>query len=208
MRPGAGLFCGLMALAVLLAGCAGPVSRPDSQDPASPEQAQAWQAHQRAVAGLDEWTLQGRISVATEDESWSGKLRWRQRDGQFQIAFNAPMGVGAARLHSDGAGVVMQTANGKTYYAADAESLLYRFIGMRLPVAHLRYWVTGLPDPALVSTPAYDAAGRLAQLQQARWRVRYRDYLRVQQVDLPQKIFIENPQLNVRLVIERWGVPA
>ena len=199
----AALFVGL-----LLTGCASQPPQPALPILTLQEQAQAWQAHQTSVAGLREWTLQGRISVATEEDSWSGKLRWQQAAGQFQISFSAPMGVGAARLHTNDTGVVMQVANGKTYYAPDAESLLYQFIGMHLPLTNLRYWVTGLPNPDTASTLEYDAAGRLARLQQAQWEIRYRGYQRVQNIDLPQKIFIENSQLNVRLVIERWGVQA
>ena len=194
-----------LATILLLAGCA---SQPSQPTLTSHEEAQAWQAHQALVSGLDEWALFGRISVRTEDDSWSGKLRWRQGSEEFQIAFDAPMGMGAARLRSDDAGVLMEVPNGKEFTAPDAESLLYQFLGMRLPVAGLRYWVTGLPQPGMPSSLEYDGAGRLARMQQASWDIRYRGYMHVQNVDLPQKIFIENSRLNVRLVIERWDVRA
>ena len=194
-----------LAVILLLAGCA---SQPGPPSLTSHEEARAWQAHQARVAGLDAWALSGRISVYTEDDSWSGKLRWRQGGRQFQIAFDAPMGMGAARLRSDEAGVFMEASNGQQYFAADAESLLYRFIGMRLPVTGLRYWVTGLPQPDLPSSLEYDGAGRLARMQQADWDIRYRGYLHVRNVDLPKKVFIENERLNVRLVIDRWDVQA
>ncbi len=188
---------------LLLAGCA---SQPSQPVLTLHEEALAWQAHQTLVSGLGEWALSGRISVRTEDDSWSGKLRWRQGGGQFHIAFDAPMGMGAARLRSDDDGVRMEVPDGKEFTAPDAESLLYRFFGMRLPVAGLRYWVTGLPQPDMPSNLEYDGAGRLARMQQASWNIRYRGYMHVQNVDLPRKIFIENSQLNVRLVIERWDV--
>lgn len=192
-----------LALPALLAACA---TQPELPSLTPLEQARAWQAHQAQVAGLDEWALSGRISVRTADDSWSGKLRWRQGSEQFQIAFDAPMGMGAARLRSDDGGVLMEVADGRQFAAADAESLLYRFIGMRLPVAGLRYWVTGLPQPDLPSNLEYDGAGRLARMQQANWDIRYRGYLHVRHVDLPKKVFIANERLNVRLVIERWDV--
>jgi len=197
----------LLALAIplLLVACA---SQPGLPSLTAPEQAHAWQTHQAQVAGLSAWTLSGRISVSTEDDSWSGKLRWRQGGEQFQIAFDAPMGMGAARLRSDDTGVLMEVSNGQQYAAVDAESLLYQFIGMRLPVTGLRYWVTGLPQPDLPSSLEYDSAGRLARMQQASWDIRYRGYMHVRNVDLPKKVFIDNQRLNVRLVIERWDVQA
>lgn len=193
----------VLTIILLLSGCASQSSRPVLT---SHEEAQAWQVHQALVSGLDEWALSGRISVRTEDDSWSGKLRWRQGGGQFHIAFDAPMGMGAARLHSDDAGVHMAVPDGKEFTAPDAESLLYRFFGMRLPVAGLRYWVTGLPQPGMPSNLEYDGAGRLARMQQASWDIRYRGYMYVQNIALPRKMFIENSRLNVRLVIERWDV--
>ncbi len=208
MRMFSRCFPALLVAGLLLTGCAIQPLTPDRPELTPQEQSQAWQRHRASVAGLSEWTLHGRISVATDEDSWAGKLRWRQADGRFNIDFGAPMGIGGARLHTDGAGVTMQVSNGKTYYAPDAESLLYQFIGMRLPVTNLRYWVTGLPNPDAASTLEYDAAGRLARMQQAQWEIRYRGYLHVNDVDLPRKIYIENNQLNVRLVIERWGIQA
>jgi len=188
---------------LLLAGCAGQATLPGLTPP---ERAQAWQTHQAAVAGLDEWALFGRISVSTEEGGWNGKLRWRQAEKRFLMAFELPMGIGAARLRNEGGGVVMQTTNGKVFTAPDAESLLYQFIGMHLPVAGLRYWVTGLPQPGAPSRLEYDAAGRLARLRQAGWDIRYGNYVRVQDVDLPRKVLIENSLLNVRLLIDHWRV--
>ncbi len=195
---------------LVLAGCASQLPKPalpESVALTPQEEAVAWVAHQAAVTGLGEWVLHGRISVTTEDDSWRGKLRWQQGAQDFQMYFEAPMGLGAARLSTSSAGVVMQVSNGKTYYAADVEDLMYQFIGMHLPLAGLRYWVTGLPQPGMPSSVVeYDGAGRLAHLQQADWDIHYRGYLNTGDVDLPKKVFIENSRLNVRLVIEHWGV--
>ena len=190
---------------LLLAGCAGQATLPDLS---TAERAQAWQSHRDLVAGLEEWALMGRIAISTDEGSWSGKLRWRQAEKRFLMAFELPMGIGAARLRNESGGVVMQVSNGKVFTAPDVESLLQQFIGMRLPVAGLRYWVTGVPQPGTPSTLEYDRAGRLARLQQAGWDIRYSRYVSEQGVDLPQKVLIESQLLNVRLLIDRWQVQA
>ena len=193
----------VFGLALLLSACA---TTPSSRS--SAQQARAWQAHQASVGGLQGWALFGRIAISTEDEAWSGKLRWRQAPASYQIQFEAPFGQGAMRLNGDAAGVVMQVVNGERYTAPDAESLLYRFFGMHLPLQGMKYWVTGLPEPSLPKLMEYDAAGRLARLEQAEWRIRYEAYRRVDGVDLPQKIELVNHALNLRLVIDRWGIEA
>lgn len=201
--------CAALLVGLVLAGCASQPQRPAESAAVvltTEQEADAWAAHQVAVAGLDEWVLNGRISVATEDDSWRGKLRWQQGAETFQLYFEAPMGLGAARLSTSSSGVMMQVSNGKTFYASDAEALMYQFMGMQLPLSNLRYWVAGLPRPGQPSVFEYDGAGRLAHLQQSGWDVRYRGYLTVDNIDLPKKVFIENSQLNLRLVIEHWGV--
>jgi outer membrane lipoprotein LolB len=186
-------------LALWLGGCA-------TLPPAlSPEAArEAWRQHEQALTALDDWTLAARIAIRTGDDGWNGQLQWHQTPAAYEIQFNAPFGQGAMQLEGDSEGVAMHDSAGETYAAPDAETLLYERLGWRLPLRGLRYWVTGLPEPDRPHSVEYDHAGRLASLQQADWRIRFPAYRRVDGVDLPEKVFIENHALSVRLVIDRW----
>jgi outer membrane lipoprotein LolB len=191
------LSLGLLAL--LLSACA---TTPPALSPAAARQ--AWQRHLAQVETLRDWTLAARIAIHTEREGWNGQLQWHQTPSAYQIFFNAPFGQGAVQLQGDARGVVMRDSAGETYTAPDAESLLYERLGWRLPLDGLRFWVTGLPEPHKQHQVEYDFAGRLASLQQAEWHIRYPGYQRVDGVDLPEKVYIENHDLSVRLVIDRW----
>lgn len=202
----------LMAGALLLSACTTAPSRP-----ASPEQAQAWQQHRQAVARYSDWALSARVTVSTEDDAWNGRLYWRQTADTYHIRFNAPTGQGAFQLDGDGEGVDMHLANGQILHDVDAETLLYRQLGWRLPLDSLRYWVTGLPVPDGEAELYFGVAGRLDGLLQSDWRVRYPAYRQADGAMLPRKVYLENYQLDVRLVIDRWelarhqgddGVPA
>jgi outer membrane lipoprotein LolB len=174
----------------------------------SPEQEQAWQQHRQAVARYSNWALSARVAVSTEDEAWNGRLHWRQVDDTYRIRFNAPTGQGAFQLDGDSDGVDMRLANGKILHDVDAETLLYNQLGWRLPLDSLRYWVTGLPAPGGGAELYFGTAGRLNSLLQFDWRIRYPDYRQTDGAMLPRKVYLENYELDLRLVIDRWELGA
>jgi outer membrane lipoprotein LolB len=173
-------------------------------EPPSPQQAQAWQQHRLLVNQITNWTLTGRIVVNTEDDAWNGDLHWSQRLDEYGIQFSAPFGQGAFQLDRSATGVEMRFADGKTFQAADAESLLVEQLGWHLPLNGFRYWVTGVPKPESVFVLSHRPDGRLDKLQQGQWLVSYPEYVTIGGVMMPRKVFLENHELSVRLVIDRW----
>ena len=105
---------------------------------------------------------------------------------------------------------MVRTSDGQVMSAADAESLLQQQMGWRLPLHNLRYWVRGIPVPATHKMPqlAFDETGRLARLRQAHWEISYPAYRQTNGLELPRKVFLENSEFNVRLVIDNWGLGA
>jgi len=188
---------------LLLTGCATTPQLP------SAEQDRLWQQHRQSLEHKADWTLTARIAGSTEDDAWSGKLSWRQIEGSYQMYFQAPFGQGAVQLLGSPEQVEMRTSDQQVVVADDAESLLYQQLGWRLPLKGLRYWVLGLPMPVTVPTDAaavlaFDETGRLASLQQSQWQVSYEAYRRVDEVELPQKVYLKNHAMSLRLVIDRW----
>ena len=49
-----------------------------------------------------------------------------------------------------------------------------------------------------------DAYGRLAELKQSDWNIRFKQYIEVEQHELPQKIFIDGFKLKVKIFIDEW----
>jgi outer membrane lipoprotein LolB len=188
--------------ALLLSGCAtqAPVKPPSARI------AQLWQQHASAVRAQDDWILNARIAASTEDDGWSGKLYWQQGRDDFHISFNAPSGQGGLRLDGRPQHVEMLTSDGERHVASDAESLLQQTLGWELPLSSLRYWVRGIPVPASDEMPvlAFDESGRLTRLRQSDWAVEYPAYRPVDGLMLPRKVFLENAEFSVRLVIDRW----
>lgn len=195
------IFC---ASIVFLGGCAifQPTPPPLTL---TPEQKQNLLTRQALLSQVTDWNLLGRLSIRTEDDAWTGKLRWQQSVNDFRIHFNAPFGQGAMQLMSNPQfGVEMKIADGQTFYADNAESLLYNHTGWELPVSGLKQWIVGIPGSNDITKIKFDTAGRLAMLGQADWQIEYLGYKKIDEIDLPRKIVLQNDQLTIRLVIDQW----
>jgi outer membrane lipoprotein LolB len=148
--------------------------------------------------------LSGRIAVRYGAEATGGQLRWRHdRDGDEMI-ISSPLGQGLARIQREGEAVTLTTADGREYRADDAESLTERVLGFRVPLYGLSDWVQGRPSPRAQGTThaEHDAQGRLAVLEQAGWRIEYLAY--AQSPQLPTRLRLTYPALELRLVIAEW----
>jgi len=157
---------------------------------------------------LDSWRLNGRIAISTENDSWTAKVFWRQQGAAYQLRLNTPLGQGAIMLEGDDKGVVMRQADKKTIRAANPDILIAKVLKVELPVTNLHAWIRGLPAPN--SSPQWytldNAKRHMHSLRQDGWEIDYKKYMKVQGIDLPKKIFLENNRFKVKIVISRWEI--
>jgi outer membrane lipoprotein LolB len=192
----------LPVLVLLLAGCAAP------GPPVPPDAAAAWQARQQSLQSLQHWQLAGRVAVIQEPEAWHLKVRWQHGPDRYEILLAGPFGSGQVKLTGSDGRVLLQDAEHRSYTARDPESLFYQQTGIYMPVSGLRYWIRGLPDPQKnrVSATRFDAWGRLAELRQGDWLIRYEEYVTVKGMTLPRLLDISRGDLEVRVVVDRWQI--
>ncbi len=190
-----------LSITLFIAGCVAPMPVP----PADPEA--TWQSRQQDLSKVNDWRLNGRLAITRGSEAWHLKLNWRQKPEGYEIFLSGPFGAGV-KLVGNPQSVVLHDAEHHAYYAREPELLLYAHTGVLMPVTGLRYWILGLPDPGKNHTNQthLDAYGRLAELQQRDWTVRFRDYVAVKQYQLPERLFIESEDIEVRLVVDNWQV--
>ena len=190
----------IILLLLLMTGCSSlPEHTPQQTD---------WQQREAQLEKFQQWQMDGRIAIRTEDDSWSGSLKWQQLGQLYDIRFSGPFGQGAINLTGDQYRVVLSSADGDIVGNNGVEQLLHQQLGWHVPISHLQYWVVGRPNPSVDgSVLQFDQFGRIERLQQDDWEVSYRRYQSYQQLDLPSKIFIENHRLSVRLVIDTWQQP-
>ena len=97
------------------------------------------------------------------------------------------------------------TANGAELKGDAARAELNSRLGFDAPLASLRYWVLGVPDPAQPASESLDAAQqRLSALTQDGWRVDYQSYVDSAGGPLPSKLTLQRDAVRVRLLVDDW----
>ena len=167
-----------------------------------------WEMHQARLVELDQWTLKGRIAIRVDKEGWTASLYWRQESNDYSLRLIAPLGRGTYELRGNNRAVSLRTADNRLLYADNAESLLQQNLGWQVPVSGLVYWVRGLPEPGLrPDSLVLDNEGRVSDISQAGWQVKYMNYMTSKGYTLPEKMTMEHKNLRIRLVIQDWEFP-
>lgn len=170
----------------------------------SPAVQNAWGARQPLLTKLNRWQAVGRIGVVSEQEGWHAGFQWDQQGSDYRIDLMGPLGQGRVIVQGDTETVHIQTQNGQSWTAPNADALLEQSLGVRLPVNGLRYWVRGLPEPGFHPVTQLDAEGRLIHLEQNGWIIDYPAYAATTGLELPTRIIARHRDLSVKLVIEQW----
>ena len=163
-----------------------------------------WAERAQTLSRIQSWDLNGLIAIRSSKDNWSATLNWQQTRQNYTIFLFGPLGAGSLKLSGNPQGVTLEAANGKKFNARNAESLLAAQTGWRLPVSNLYYWVRGLPAPSSRALKQFDAYHHLMTLRQQGWTIRYAHYISIRQTDIPSKIFLENSDLSVKIIINQW----
>lgn len=179
------LWLGLL----LLGGCA--------STPVEPLQRRAAEAAQSPFA------FNGRVATKHDGERSSAGVRWTHRGAEDEILLLAPLGRTVARIHGDANGVELRTPNG--YYAAhDAEALTEEVLGWHLPMAGMRYWVLGLPEPGSPVDVELAPNGQVSVMHQNGWEIRYLRYALETPDSLPLRLSLQRHGMEIQLFIDEW----
>ena len=182
-------LCGLLAA---LAGCA--TTRPAQVLPAS-------------NVSIGAFSLNGRVAVKLDERGYTASLRWHHSATRDSLRLLSPVvGSVVGEIEADENGATLTTGDKKVYRSNDAQSLTREVLGWDLPLAGLRYWVTGRADPAsAVQAADRDDKQRLKSLKQNDWRIAYLEYFG--DSALPSRLSLAYDRLRLRLIIERWEFP-
>jgi len=189
---------GFAVVLLALAGCA---ATPESVDlpPIG-----SWDTRNQVLGAVQEWQFKGRIAVKAGDDGFNGKFNWTQDGEAFNATVGGPLGMGTVRIEGDGRTVVLTDKDGESTVLKDAEAELYWRYGWTIPIASLRYWALGIPDPVSTAVTELDDDGRLVHLEQRGWVVEISRYREGGGQQMPRILSATNPETRVRMVIDRW----
>jgi len=164
----------------------------------------SWDTRSAVLGGLRAWEFKGRIAVKAGDDGFNGKINWSQQGDTFNTTVGGPLGMGTVRIEGDGRSMVLTDKDGVETVLHDAEAELWYRYGWTIPVASLRYWALGIPDPGMPAETAVDPEGRLTRLEQKSWVVEFSRYREGGGQQMPRILTATNPDTRVRMVIDRW----
>ena len=191
-----GAAVALAALAVLVGCRTAPPTVPAAIN---------WQTRRPQLQARTHFELRGRVAVASGDEGFNANLRWVQDGTRSQVTLEGPLGVSATQITAEGAELSLLTAHGERIDSEAAHAALAQRLGFDPPLASLRYWVLGVPDPTQPSTEELDAGHqRLSALEQAGWRIDYSGYTSANGETLPARLTMQRDAVRVRLLVDDW----
>ncbi len=193
----------LLILASVSAGCTGPAIKADIST--APPSLNA--LHLKQLEKINSFTLQGRIGIQTNPKGFSGSLIWQHATSKDEIALYSPLGSQVASIFSSPTHITLLDSNGKSYQAADAETLTKDVLGWRLPLKGLSDWALGRPSTSPIEHSAWNTQGQLTLLKQDGWTIEFDNYQQQGNFTLPGKIYLKSTQLNLKLLVERWQLP-
>ncbi len=153
-----------------------------------------------------DFNLQGRVSIRNERQRFSSSVRWQHMGVFDEILLLSPLGQAVARIQQDHNGARLTTSEKRIYYAADVENLTEKFLGWRLPLNGLQYWIQGTHSPATSSVKDLDKEDRVVAIRQDGWQVFYNEYFSAQQTKIvrPKKLELNYKDLKIKLVVDNW----
>ena len=197
-------FLIVLMAAISLAAC---TTTPPHKFVADP--GKRWEQRKSELSEIKDWSLNGRIAIINGHESWHLSMKWQRHGDKYILDLSGPFGAGHAQLTAAKGNVLLVDADQNYFYADSPDRLLQEVTGLRIPVKSLLFWIAGVPDRNVnVDSQSLDAYGRLAELKQSDWQVRFKQYLGVDKHELPQKIFINGFNLKVKIFIDEWNLQS
>jgi outer membrane lipoprotein LolB len=154
----------------------------------------------------DVWTANGRMAINVAGEGGSGAFTWRQDGARSRLAIRGPLGVGALDVTVDGNDLSVTDGSGVTLSGEPARAQVQARLGADLPLASLRYWMTGVPDPATESDVRDSTEPPLRVIEQNGWRVAYDRFGQFTGLAAPTRLTATGANVRLKVVLEHWTV--
>ena len=164
-------------------------------------------ARRAELVAVEDWAFQGRAALSDGKDAVTVRLEWTQRGRDLEVTLRAPVSGDTWRLSVDARGALLEGGGRKPRRDRDAESLLLRESGLRVPVSALADWARGLSHDPGRAEIVLDASGRAELVRESGWQVRMRDY-DDGTPSRPRSVEAERPPYRVRLAIASWQPPS
>ncbi|WP_040535985.1 lipoprotein insertase outer membrane protein LolB [Legionella drancourtii] len=190
----------------LLTACAPPRPVMEPQQPTTLNKVIPVEQRKERTKTISSWEIRGAIAAKNKSKGWSAVMNWVQNGpNSYHLRLMGPLGAGTVLINKSGNTVTYQDGP-KKISATNADELLQKQTGIRLPVNNLYYWVRGLPAPGKVNSEQHDQYNHLVQLKQSGYAITFGNFTSVKGADLPGIIRLEGNGVMIKVIIKNWSV--
>jgi outer membrane lipoprotein LolB len=187
----------VIILMLAVAGCASVPRAPQPID---------WSQRKVELASLQSWRMAGSVAVSVDGEGASARIDWRQAGETSDLSLSGPLGVGAFRAVLDDTDLSLEDGSGNRLHGDDARAALSERLGTDIPLAALRYWVLGVPEPGVPARESIGPDGRPDSIEQAGWLVAIGRYSAAGTDGLPTRLVMTRGGARIKLAVNRWDL--
>lgn len=162
------------------------------------------QERRQQLMAINSWDMYAALGVRFANKNTMAHFYWLQAGNDFTINIFTPLNIGGVKITGNKKQVILWRSATDKITAKTPGQLMHQELGWSLPLFNMKYWVLGLAAPHIPYHAKYDSYNHLNYLQQQGWKIEYADFRSINGIDLPRKIWLENPRLQVKLVVEKW----
>jgi outer membrane lipoprotein LolB len=156
---------------------------------------------------LTRWSMDGRIAVQSGEKAWQANLFWEHEPQQDRLRLSGPWSQGLVSIVLQKDLIYVNEGGGVTALSKDPDAMLREKLGFVVPLASLRYWVLGRPNPALSSRPgAAHESDEDSAFEQSGWQIQVQNTSQVDGWLLPQKLVAQGAGVKLKIVTDQWVI--
>ena len=181
-----------------LAGCA-------TVPPPQPIDHDEWLAHVRDVHAIERWQVNAKLLGDRAGEKFRARFLWEQYPNGYEIQLLSAFGNRLALIKSSKNQVEVITSKGQRYVDRDVQALTKRLFNIELPIAEMRYWSLGVPNPKQQHDPIeFNELGYARAFNQSGWLVQYQSYQQDLEIPLPREFSMVSSDFEARVIVASW----
>ncbi len=159
--------------------------------------------HKTPEIKTPDWTLNAKVSVKhTQGKRDSAIINWKKQGNTFKInAFNS-FSQPLFTLYSTPGFARIDGADGSRAEASSAKNLMQETLGWSIPASAIEAWVSGQLTGQ--ETQIQRKHGQLISFQFQKFGVTLKNYRQFGHIELPSKIQLTNPQVNILFIVKSY----
>tara|TARA_R110002074_G_scaffold54746_1_gene136302 strand:- start:3446 stop:4000 length:555 start_codon:yes stop_codon:yes gene_type:complete len=154
------------------------------------------------ILAVTNWHLLGRLSVRNTEKSWLTKIEWRHASLVDEVTLSTSLGGVVAKLSYMDNIITISKAGEHERVVSERE--MESLIGYSPPLPHLKYWLRGVPNPAVGAQINNESPVSTRVFVQDGWRVNLERFIVFNERVLPTKMSFTKEGLKMKLVVDEW----